>query len=185
MLAGMAAGWLVRGLGPIHASVSAARIQALKTAAPFALLAAAPDLDLLANAHSTYTHSIGAALITGIAALVLTRGRWPAALAAAIAVGTHALLDWLGSDTTPPIGIMALWPWSTSFYQSTLHVFGAVSRRYWQPEFYVANTWTVVREMAILVPVAAAAYWLAAWRQAQVAQSTRAQAPVRRGAEDR
>ncbi len=167
MLAGMAAGWLVRGLGPTHgSSVGARPIHALQAAAPFALLAAAPDLDLLVNAHSTYTHSIGAALITGIAALFLTRGQWPVALAAATAVATHALLDWLGSDTTPPIGIMALWPWSSGFYQSSLHVFGAVSRRYWQPEFYVANTWTVVREMAILVPVSAAAYWLAARRQA-------------------
>jgi inner membrane protein len=138
-----------------------------RAAAPFALLAAAPDLDLLVNAHSTYTHSVGAALITGLAALLLTRGQWTTAAAAAAAVGTHALLDWLGSDTTPPIGIMALWPWSSDFYQSSLHLFGAVSRRYWQPEFYLSTVWTTVRELAILVPVTAAAYWLAARRRAQ------------------
>jgi inner membrane protein len=173
MLAGMAAGWLVRGAGRSSAGVTPPPIDMLKAAAPFALLAAAPDLDLLADAHSTYTHSIGAALITGIAALVLTRGQWAVAIAAAAAVGTHTLLDWLGNDTTPPIGIMALWPWSSDFYQSQLHVFRAVSRRYWQPGFYLANTWTVVREIAILTPVAAGACWFAMHRVAHAGLTAR------------
>jgi inner membrane protein len=165
MLAGMAAGWLLQGRPPSGAP-AARRAGLVREAAPFALLAAAPDLDLLVNAHSTYTHSVGAALLVGVLALlVVRRRRWATALAAAAAVGTHVLLDWLGSDTTAPIGIMALWPWSTGFHQSSLHVFAAVSRRYWQPEFYVGNIWTVVREVAILVPVAAIAYWIAARRQ--------------------
>jgi inner membrane protein len=171
MLAGMATGWLIRG-APAP-GVSPSRVQILKAGAPFALLAAAPDLDLLFHAHSTYTHSIGAALLVGVAALVLTRqGRWLTACAAAAAVATHGLLDWLGSDTTPPIGIMALWPWSTDFYQSSLHVFGAVSRRYWQREFYTANAWALLRELVILVPIAAAAYWFAARRRRFVSAAT-------------
>ena len=34
------------------------------------------------------------------------------ALATGLAYATHTLLDWLGTDASPPIGIMALWPFS-------------------------------------------------------------------------
>jgi inner membrane protein len=184
MLAGMAAGWLIRGAPPSRAGASPLGADMVRAAAPFAVLAAAPDLDLLINAHSTYTHSLGAALIVGVAALLVTRDRrWLTACAAAAAVGTHVLLDWLGSDTTAPIGIMALWPWSNDFYQSSLHVFAAVSRRYWQPEFYVGNMWTLVRELAILVPVAAVAWWIASSRRARARQAAAAHESGRHTAE--
>jgi hypothetical protein len=65
------------------------------------------------------------------------------------------LLDWLGHDTTPPIGIMALWPFSDGFYQSSLFVFDAISRRYWQADFYTRNTLAAIRELAILAPLCA------------------------------
>ena len=70
-----------------------------------------------------------------------------AALAAmfAMAVGSHALLDWLGTDTSAPIGIMALWPFSGAYYESDAHVFMAVSRRYWLEEFWSYNARVLAR----------------------------------------
>ena len=101
-----------------------------REAAVFGALGMAPDLDLLVGAHSTYTHSLGAVVLTAIAALVWTR-RPRLAVACAAAVASHVLLDWLGSDTTPPLGIMALWPLTREFYQSHAFLFMAISRRWW------------------------------------------------------
>ena len=115
----------------------------------FGAAAIAPDLDLLFGTHSTYTHSIGAVLIV----FALTTGRrsdarqWRIALGVAAAWGSHLLLDWLGSDTSPPIGIMALWPFDSGYYQSSLSIFDAISRRYWLPEqFIFGNLRAAIKE---------------------------------------
>jgi membrane-bound metal-dependent hydrolase YbcI (DUF457 family) len=120
----------------------------------------APDLDLLFGTHSTYTHSVGAvAIVTLIAWLATRDARLTAAVAAAWA--SHLLLDWLGSDSRDPIGIMALWPFSTAHYQSGFYVFNAISRRYWMPEQFIwGNLKAAAREVAILLPVLALAYWV-------------------------
>lgn len=126
----------------------------------FGAVAAAPDLDLLVGAHSMYTHSVGATLAVFAVALVwLGPGRWRLALAIAAAWGSHILLDWLGSDTSPPIGIMALWPFSHDYYQSSLNLFDAVSRRYWLPDqFIVGNVKAAAKEVLIVGPIAWLAY---------------------------
>ena len=72
-----------------------------------------------------------------------------------MAYASHTLLDWLGTDSSPPIGIMALWPFSHEYYESHLHVFMAVSRRYWLPEFWASNTRALAGELAILLPLVA------------------------------
>ena len=75
-------------------------------------------------------------------------------LGVAAAWASHVLLDWLGSDTSPPIGIMALWPFSDGFYQSSLFLFDAISRRYWLPqEFIWHNLRAAVGELVILAPL--------------------------------
>ncbi len=124
----------------------------------------APDIDLLFGAHSGPTHGMGAALIVGALAWVLWRGRGHAggariACAVAAAYVSHTLLDWLGSDTSPPIGIMALWPFSRDYYESHLHVFMAISRRYWLPEFWTSNLRALARELLILLPVVGILLW--------------------------
>lgn len=126
----------------------------------------APDLDLLAGRHSAETHSIGAAAITGIAAWAILRRRHTPRAAAiaimvAVAVLSHALLDWLGTDTSAPIGIMALWPFSFEYLESDAHLFMAVSRRYWLEGFWTYNFTVLVRELLVLGIPAAAVEWLA------------------------
>ena len=83
------------------------------------------------------------------------------AVACALAYGSHVLLDWMGNDTTPPIGIMAPWPVTDGYYQSQLFVFAAISRRYWLANFWTHNLMAVAREVLILVPLLAALFW---WR---------------------
>jgi inner membrane protein len=160
VLGGLAAGWLVAGREQ-QKWTPAGSFKAWPTAWTFALVGAAPDLDLLVGAHSMYTHSVGAAAIAGALVLSLTRGRGRAVAAGvAAAVASHVLLDWLGSDTSPPIGVMALWPFSHEYFQSPFYAFAAISRRYWLPEFFIGNLLAVARECAILLPILFAIAWV-------------------------
>ena len=130
----------------------------------------APDIDLLFGAHSGPAHGLGAAVLAGLVALAIapllgTRGsglgtRVRFALGLAAAYASHILLDWLGTDTSAPIGIMALWPFSHAYYESSAHVFMAVSRRYWLPEFWTWNVVALARELLILVPIVALVMWI-------------------------
>ena len=125
-----------------------------------------PDLDFVLGAHSRYTHSVGAMAVAGVTAWLVARvagSRRPIAwgFAVAAAYGSHVLFDWLGNDTTPPIGIMALWPFSDGFFQSDFHVFMAISRRYWVASFWSHNLTAVAWELALLGPPTLIIWW---WR---------------------
>ena len=85
--------------------------------------------------------------------------RVPGLEAVALAWGSHVLLDWLGRDTKPPFGIMALWPFSYAHYQSGLAIFPPTSRRYWLAEFWVVNLKALGIELLILAPLAALVVW--------------------------
>jgi hypothetical protein len=140
----------------------------------FAALGPLADIDFLLGIHSRQTHSLGATLIVFVLILAwasvraapsgpartsaAARFRW--AVACAAAYGSHVLFDWMGNDTTPPIGIMALWPFSNAFYQSNLFVFEAISRRWWLAGFWTHNLLAVAREVLIVLPlVLVVGYW--------------------------
>ena len=130
------------------------------------MLAATPDLDILVNSHRTFTHSLGAALIAGVAAAFLARlWRLPAARTGVVcgaAYASHVVLDWLGMDSANPHGIMVLWPISSAFYTSGADLFMEISRRYWKPdEFIAGNLTSIAWELLLLGPIAAVAWW--AW----------------------
>ena len=144
-IAGITAGWLVAGAptqrsaGPKVAGTLPGKVPATfwREGALFAVLAALPDVDLLFGMHSGPTHSLAAAGDRRAVAYLRARpsaglGRGRFAIACAAAYASHVLLDWLARDTTAPIGIMALWPFSHAHYESDLHIFGAISRRYYQ-----------------------------------------------------
>lgn len=126
----------------------------------------APDLDLLIGRHSAETHSVGAGLMAALvcwAALRWCQGPRPVVWACLVGVSvwSHALLDWLGTDTSPPIGVMALWPFSTAYFEADAHVFMAVSRRYWLSEFWGYNAMVLMRELLILgIPAVCIEWWL-------------------------
>jgi inner membrane protein len=162
-LAGLAVGVLVAGPRSLVRAIDppAARRPidtAMLAVLPFAALGALPDVDLLFGIHSMYTHSIGAAAVVLLLARVVT-GSWRWALGASLAYASHILLDWMGNDTTPPIGIMALWPFTSNFYESDLHLFLPISRRYWLPGFIQHNFTALVRELLVIGPLAMLAFW--------------------------
>ena len=120
-----------------------------------AVAACLPDLDFLWGRHNMETHSLGFALLVGVVVYAWQRST-RVAIACAVAVASHVLFDWLGSDDTPPLGVMALWPFSNAFYFANAFVFEAISRRYWLPNFFTHNLLAVAREVAILLPIAIA-----------------------------
>ncbi|HET7220742.1 MAG TPA: metal-dependent hydrolase [Vicinamibacterales bacterium] len=160
MLAGVAAGWSVVGSAAASSAPESSRRALWREAVFFAALGALPDLDLLVGAHSGPTHSIGAAALVAFCAaaiaarLGLCRVRTTVlVLACGVAYGSHILLDWLSTDASPPIGIMALWPFDTGYYESDVHVFMAISRRYYQGWTFIRqNVLAFARELAILTP---------------------------------
>jgi len=117
-------------------------------------IGAAADLDLLVRAHRGISHSIGAAVLAGLVAWIVTRSwRWGAG--AASAWGSHVLLDWLGADSWPPLGIPALWPFTHAYYRSPIAIFPAVSRQYWLgTRFLYFNALALAVELLILLPLA-------------------------------
>jgi membrane-bound metal-dependent hydrolase YbcI (DUF457 family) len=126
-----------------------------------AAAAVLPDVDFLWGRHNMETHSLGAALLAGLAVLAWTRGRGARlAVLVALAWASHVLFDWLGSDDTPPLGVMALWPVSSHFYFAHAYVFEAISRRTWLPNFWSHNLYAVAKEVLMLAPVAGAAWAL-------------------------
>ena len=79
----------------------------------------------------------------------------------AVAYATHVLCDWLGADSSAPRGLMALWPFSNEYFISDWNVFNSVERRYWLEGFWRRAAISLAREIAILLPFAAASFWFA------------------------
>jgi membrane-bound metal-dependent hydrolase YbcI (DUF457 family) len=127
-----------------------------------AIAGAAPDVDFLWGRHNQETHSLFAAIAAGLAVFAWKRNAM-LAIAVTLAWTSHVLFDWLGSDTTPPLGVMALWPFSSEYYFSNAFFFEAISRRYWLDNFITHNVWAVTKEFLILAPVLAVV-----WRVRQV-----------------
>jgi inner membrane protein len=152
-LGGMIAGWGAAGRRPWPAWVRQAIV--------FAVVGILPDLDLLFGAHSGPTHSVGAAAIVAVMAWGLSgfRARPAVVIAIFAAYGSHIFLDWLADDTSPPLGIMALWPFSHEYFMSPVAVMPAISRRYWLPGFWGHNLRALLFEIVVLLPIAALVWW--------------------------
>ena len=160
-LGGIAAGLLVTSPPP------SSRARWVQIGA-FAALGMAPDLDLLIGRHRLESHSIGTAIIAGACAAALgwplARSRLLVFLAAAAAWFSHAVLDYLGADTSTPQGVMIWWPFSSTFYYAGLSILLPISRRWWLPGFVMHSVQAVLREILVLGPLAAACLW---WRLRQ------------------
>jgi membrane-bound metal-dependent hydrolase YbcI (DUF457 family) len=156
-LASVAVGWAVAGrVRPDRAAWVQAGV--------FAAVGIAPDLDLFIGRHSAETHSIGAAVIVAAVAAwrrwPVTNVRWRIWLAIFLAWGIHPLLDAMAPDTSPPIGVMLLWPFSTGYYNTGVELFAPISRRWWLPGFTLHNVLAVLREALILGPILGAVWAL-------------------------
>ncbi|MCC7416704.1 MAG: metal-dependent hydrolase [Acidobacteria bacterium] len=148
MLAGVAVTWSI---------LPQARTRVATVAA---VLAAAPDLDLLLPVqHRTATHSIAAVALVVIVAAAVTREvtpAWRARLAAVcgLAVASHLLLDWLGPDPVFPHGIRMFWPLSDRFFISGWDIFRPTARTaIFSPAVMAHNLAAAAQELLLLGPL--------------------------------
>ena len=122
-------------------------------------LAALPDIDLVLPAsHRTYTHSLTAVLAVSIVAAAVTGKvtRWRTALVCGAAYASHLLLDWLGADTRPPLGIQVLWPFSDRWFISGWNAFPETARLHlFSMAALRQNALAIAQELAILLPILA------------------------------
>lgn len=137
----------------------------LARAGAVAFAALAPDLDLVLKQvvpgvqHQGASHGVGAAVIAGCVALGAFRAlgvRAPGRLALAVGAAwlSHVALDYLNRDMTPPIGLMALWPFSNDHYKFAWPIFLDIGRRLDWPTLrhnLLAAAW----ECVLLLPVLA------------------------------
>lgn len=94
------------------------------------------------------------AVVAGSVAWLITRSpRWGATVA--LAWSSHILLDWLSNDTRPPLGVMALWPFTRDYYKAGIEIFPPVSRRYWESRFWLYNAKALAMELVIMLPLTA------------------------------
>ena len=150
--------------------------------------ALAPDLDfgwkLLdgVNHHQAQGHSIGVGFALALAVTLAAAGRvprpWGLGLAALLGWSSHLLLDLLNVDTSPPIGLMALWPFSHAYYKSPWPLFLDIGRTLnWRTVRHV--TVAVAWEVAILCPVLIAAWRVRARQRAGAWHGARIREQVR------
>jgi membrane-bound metal-dependent hydrolase YbcI (DUF457 family) len=125
--------------------------------------AMAPDLDFGwrlvdgMNHHQAQGHSLGvgvavAALVAGAAAAARTPRPLALGMVALLGWSSHLLLDLLNVDTSPPIGLMVLWPLTTSHFKSPWPVFLDIGRTLnWRTVRHdaIAIAW----ELAVLCPL--------------------------------
>jgi hypothetical protein len=78
----------------------------------------------------------------------------------AAAYGSHLLLDWLGVDRYPPLGLQLLWPINHEWYISGVDLFRQTARqRIFTRGPMLVNVRAILQEIAILAPVVVA-LWL-------------------------
>ena len=170
-LGGIAAGYLVTCLFTaarafIHSSVKSTylskHVSVLVGAATLACLGMVPDIDFLFGAHREFTHSIGATLaVMAVSMVIVTRRRLEISFVVGAAYASHIGLDWLTADSSFPVGVMALWPFSTDYYQASLKwsVFLNVCRQIGDIQCWMNNGLALIRELTILLPATAALIW--------------------------
>ena len=127
-------------------------------------LGAAADLDLLFGGHRTVTHSLAAVVFVWVfsTALAANAGRpiVRVGLMCTAAYATHLLLDWMGVDRFPPLGIQLLWPWNHEWYISGADVFRQTARIHMlTAPMMLQNLKAIAQELAILGPILVA-LWL-------------------------
>jgi membrane-bound metal-dependent hydrolase YbcI (DUF457 family) len=138
------------------------------TASALYLFAAnAPDLDFLlglmvgdlSRYHHGPSHSVGFAILFGIAASLFFSRRLYTFIVASSLYFSHVALDYLVQDPSPPHGVPLLWPLTYEYYMAPLAFFPRFDylARSTEPTltviFTLHNLSTIATEMVLLSPL--------------------------------
>jgi len=147
----------------------------------FAALANLPDIDYLPGFllgqpnrfHHLWTHSLGFALLAGLlGGFIFRRQRRnliqaekPAQqfglyfLMISAAVFSHCVLDLFTEDSSPPYGMLLLWPFDQGFYDVTWNLFPSTHKSNESATFFASllnwyNAKIAIREFLIMASIA-------------------------------
>ena len=146
-----------------------------------ALLAAAPDLDLLyPGGHRMMTHSLFAVGVVFLGSAATSRGLagrvdWQMALACTLAYGSHLLTDYLGVDYGPHAGLQLLWPWSGEWFISDWALFRGTERHHPLSSFAIITNLRALAQEALVIGPLFLLAWLRRRRLAQAASRSAVQ----------
>lgn len=136
-----------------------------KVAVVCAVLAAAPDLDLLfPRGHRTMTHSFFAVGLVFVIALAVTaragRPHWRVTVACTLAYATHLLTDYFGADYGTPSGLQLFWPWNAAYFRSEWSIFRTTERHDPLSSFAIkVNAAALAQEILVVGPILLLAWW--------------------------
>jgi len=135
------------------------------------ILASFPDIDFIFGFlsgdpnryHHFWMHSLAFAVLFGVifgvgSGWLFRRFSFRFGFLGFFIIFSHILLDFFTKDTSSPMGMQLLWPFSDSFYLSSVSLFQDVHKASSSSEFLKSlfvwhNLWTVLIELAILGPV--------------------------------
>lgn len=142
-----------------------------------ALLAAAPDLDLLVpGTHRRFSHSLLATGLVMFVSWAITRVRAGRAdrrvvIACTLATASHLVADYFSADPATPSGIQLFWPWQ-GWLKSSWALFLATERFAPFTSFAMAiNARALARELLVLGPLCLLA-WLIRRRRRPVTEGS-------------
>jgi inner membrane protein len=143
------------------------------------VVANAPDIDYLPGIfmgdinrfHHAITHTPGWIALAAAGGWMIWRALRPAAgwrefLFLLSLLASHLAADWLTLDTRPPIGIMALWPFSAQWFQSPVTLFWDLRKNVWADFIQAHNFLAVLVEAAWCLPLTALAFYAKCRRRA-------------------
>jgi membrane-bound metal-dependent hydrolase YbcI (DUF457 family) len=114
--------------------------------------------------HHYFTHSISFNLLLGVLIFIVLKAflRSGALRLALILTGvyaTHLFVDYFTHDGSPPIGIPLLWPFTHRHFIAPVDIFLSIHRGSIEALFGPHNMYALLREIVILGPLAAAAFF--------------------------
>jgi inner membrane protein len=132
-----------------------------------------PDLDYLPGVlagdlnryHHGLTHTLGWCVLMSVAVWLLLRAACPARAPLRVLVwclaltGSHLLADWLTADNRPPIGILALWPFSDAHFHAPVSLFWPLLKRDYAEIFQWHNVQAIGVEALLCLPLVLLAAW--------------------------
>ena len=129
------------------------------------LMANLPDIDYIPGVlmgqinafHHWYTHTLGWIASVAAASWLLWRKTdrvgWSSFVVLFAALTSHLIADMYSGDGNPPYGIMALWPFTDSFYISPTSVFWSLRKATWNDVFQWYNVRAALYEAVVILPV--------------------------------
>lgn len=126
-----------------------------------------PDIDYLPGVlmgqinafHHGYTHTLGWIVAVAFTSWLLWRKAdrvgWTVFTVLFAALASHLFADIFSDDNNPPYGIMALWPFTDSFYISPGSIFWSLRKATWNDVFQWYNVHAALYEALLLAPIVA------------------------------